>query len=144
MFPTDWSTNSALHMWTDASDKAIGAVYKNEWFLEVFDGDHTWLKKETIAWRELYALVKAVATWSHNMQGMRVVMHIGNESICYCVNINGTSKNKKLMCLIRSLYYYTAQNGFECRAFYLNSAENASADALSRIEFLRFLSTRGI
>ncbi len=54
MFPTDWSSNSALHMWTDASDKAIGAVYKNEWFIELFDGVHLWLKNGTITWRELY------------------------------------------------------------------------------------------
>ncbi len=114
-------------------------VYKNEWFLKVFDSVHLWLKNETIVWRELCALVKAVATWGHNMQGMRVVMHIDNEAIGYCRN-NGTSTNKKLMCLIRSLYYYTAQNDFECRAFYLRSAENATADALSRIDFIRFFS----
>ena len=59
-YDASWTSNIDISMWSDASDWGMGACYNNSWIYERFN-DH--LKCHSIAWRELYALVKAAATW---------------------------------------------------------------------------------
>ena len=107
MYDTIWSSNINLHLWSDASDVGIGGYFDGRWLAAPLT-DH--IKRQTIAWRELYALVVALSTWSQHIQHKRILFYIDNAAIVHIIN-NGCSKNKDLMTLVRSLFFYS------CRKF---------------------------
>ena len=90
------------------------------------------MAKQAIQWKELFAIVLGVAMFGLRVAGMHLAMHIDNESICHCIN-NAKSKDPTIMCVIRSLYYYTAIYKINYKAFHLYTHENYIADALSRL-----------
>lgn len=137
LFPTPWIAAETLHLWTDASNVAAGAVYEKHWFCVPFIGDKKWITNMTICWRELYIVVKSVMTWGHKLANMRVTLNVDNQAVCYCIN-SGTSKNPELMELIRSLYFILCQYNIEVHAIYIPTYDNVCADALSRLDFIRF------
>ena len=134
MYDTIWSSNINLHLWSDASDVGIGGYFDGRWLAAPLT-DH--MKRQTIAWRELYALVVALSTWSQHIQHKRILFYIDNAAIVHIIN-NGCSKNKDLMTLVRSLFCIAAGNSFEFRAEHISSADNAVADALSRGQMYGF------
>ncbi len=136
-FPSEWITTHTLNLYSDSSDLGIGAVFGSEWFCLAFQGSLSWIKTLPINWRELYALVKAIATWGKAIQGKRVTLYIDNQTVVYCIN-KGASRSPDMMSLIRSLYMLLALYDIECRAIYLSTYENSSADALSRMDICRF------
>lgn len=141
MFPTDWNIDESIVIYSDASDLAAGGICGDSWFVVPFTGVNAWMSKMDIAWRELYAAVVCVATFSDILTGKRVSMQIDNQAVYWSIN-NGKSKNPKLMSLIRSLYYYTTKYNIDYKAFYLPTDENTIADAISRLEFDRLRDLR--
>lgn len=136
-FPGEWVTSETLNMFTDASDSGVGAVCGHEWFSIAFIESLRWLKSFPICWRELYALVKAIATWGETLRGKRVTLYIDNQTVVYCIN-KGASRETNLMSLIRTLYLLLAKYDIECKAEYISTVENSSADALSRLDIRSF------
>ena len=136
-YPSPWVSSETIQLYTDASDVAAGRIYKNNWFCIPFLGDKKWCTDMSIAWRELYIVVKSLKTWGHHMVSKRVTLNVDNMVVCYCIN-KGSSKNPELMELIRSLYYILFEHNMECKAIYLPSADNVLADAISRFDFTRF------
>ena len=132
-----WSTNVDLHLWTDASDLAIGAYFGQEWFCEPFTGLTESYKCMSITWRELYAIVKAVATWCHHLKGKMILFHCDNEAVCHIIQ-SGTSKDPAIMSLIRALFFMSAGHDFVCSAVHVRGSINTAADALSRCMVHRF------
>ena len=69
MFQADWQTAADLNLFTDASGTMrFGAYFKEAWIMG------TWSKKQlsrSIQWKELFAIVTAVATWATNGRGRR-------------------------------------------------------------------------
>ena len=130
-------SNTQLQLWTDASDVGYGAYFDGEWIQERFIGKKKQLAINSINWRELYAIVKAAATWGHLFVGKSVCFHCDNMSI---VNIlqKGTSKCPCIMKLVRALFYIGAKYDFVCTAVFIRGTSNGIADALSRFENSRF------
>ena len=62
----DWCTDNILELPTDTSGTAKATVHQNEWFCAMFIGNKQWIQSMSIAWREMYAVVKALATWAPN------------------------------------------------------------------------------
>ena len=113
MFCDDvWSTNVHvdLHLWTEASDLAIGVYFGQEWFCEPFTGLTESYKCMSITWRELYAIVQAVATWCHDLKG-KIMFHCDNEAVCHIIQ-SGTSKDPAIMSWIRALFFMSAGHDF--------------------------------
>ena len=140
-FPEPWVDNDNLQLWTDASNVAAGAVFKNEWFCVPFIGDKKWMADMPIAWRELYIVVLSLNTWGEKMIAHRITLNVDNMAICHCIN-KGSSKNPELMELIRCLYYVMFKYDMECKAVYLPSAANVQADAISRLDFITFRNSK--
>ena len=136
-FPRKLDMQTANIVFTDAADGAAGILYNNSWSILTFTGEHQWMKSMNIAWKELMAVVLCIATFGHLLQNSQVAMNIDNEAVCYCIN-SAKSKDAKLMGLIRALYYYTTMYKIDYHAFHLYTDENASADALSRLDMNRF------
>ncbi len=86
-------------------------------------------------------VVKSVTTFGHFFPNARVTLHIDNEAVCYCVN-NVVSKNDDWMELIRELYYILVKFNLECHTIHLRSEQNYVADAISRLDYVKFCAVR--
>ena len=112
-----------------------GPVYKTEWFYEVFTScSKLDIVNTSITWRELYALVRAIATWGDKLCNKRIIMNCDNIAVMYVVN-SGSSNDVNIMNLVRSLFYITAHSNLEIRVRHISGSCNILSDALSRLIF---------
>ena len=138
-YNTQWTDSDVMHLYTDASNVALGAYFHGQWFVVPFVGCYATFSLLSINWRELCAVALAVATWGSQWQGQRIVMHCDNMCVVECIN-HGASRSPDLMRLIRNMFYVCAQYGVEVTARYVNTHCNDIADSLSRLQFDRFYS----
>jgi hypothetical protein len=99
-----------LGLYTDASDVAIAGYYRGDWFTVIVDDTMRAMSKN---WRELYALVVAIATWGQYLSGKLILVHCDNMSVCHIIR-SGTSKNSYMMKLVRLLFYICAHFNIVC------------------------------
>lgn len=130
----EWSNSDNLELHTDASGIRIGAIFKSQWLTE---GLNMVEQSRSIAWKELFAVVMACASWGMHLKGKKVLIHCDNESVVFSVN-NGTSKCKEMMYLIRQLYHLCVSFNFQCRLCHIPGLKNVLADALSRNKINQF------
>ena len=142
-FLPTWNGVSMIHteidveMYADSSDKGIGCVYKYDWFVVQYVHDRFNLIEKSINWRELYAIVKAVATWGHLLRDKKILLHCDNEAVTYIIN-SGTSRNTEIMKLVRILFYICAHYNIECICRHIAGVNNISAEYLSRLNVVDF------
>ena len=130
----DWTSSVDLQMFTDASDLALAGYFNGEWFIVPLDAEQ---KSRSINWRELYAIVVAVATWGSKLTSKQLLIHCDNMAVCHILK-SGTSKNIQIMTLVRLLFYYCAQYNCVCSAEYISTHDNTLADSLSRLQLSKF------
>lgn len=135
-----WLTNSEICLQTDSSDLAAGCVYKSEWFFVKFEGEHAYMKDKSINWRELYAIVKATATWCELLRAKKVIFYCDNLSIVYILQ-SGCSKNPDIMKLVRALFFIAARYQIEYTAKHIPGIMNTNADHLSRLKIDEFMAS---
>ena len=124
-YDDEWTSNMDMHLYTDASDKAVAGYFNGDWFVLPATTSHS------INWRELYAIVIAAATFGNQWQGKRIIFHCDNMCVVQ-VLCSGTSPNRDIMSLVRKLFLLAATYQFECRSIYINTKVNVIADSLSR------------
>lgn len=125
------------HVFTDASDQAYAGYSAGDWFVNEFTSGTDVERSMSINWREMKALVTAAAVWGPTWHGKRVVFHCDNECVVHVVN-SGTCKSPAIMALVRALFFISAQHEFLVHCVYINTKDNTIADALSRLDFVRF------
>ena len=136
-YDENWTSNTDLELWTDASDTGYGIYYARQWIYEPFSGELEYLTAQPIAVREMYAIVIAAATFGKHFRSYRILFHCDNQNVVSLIN-SGVSKNVELMKLIRKLFYIAAFYNFECSAKYITSKNNYVADAISRGRIKQF------
>ena len=132
----EWIADDHLELYTDSSDIAIGAVFRQYWLCIPFLTEGS-LKAMSITWRELYAIVKAIATWGSEFRNKRILIHCDNAAVVYFVN-SGTSRDPHIMKLVRSLFYLMAIFNLEIRVVHIAGLCNYLSDALSRLQIDTF------
>jgi len=135
-YEDDWTTSADMCLYTDACNVGYGCYFADHWFCEHFN-DMKFTKD--ILWKELYALLKAAATWGGQWSSKRILFYCDNQAVVSILR-SGTSKRSDIMALVRALFYIAAQYNFECTATYISTHDNGVADALSRMQFDRFRS----
>ena len=134
-YDDEWMcADNDLCFFTDASLYGIGGVLQKQWFAAKIPDTYT---IKNIAWKELYALIVACATWGKHFAGKKIIINCDNNAIVHSVN-NGSSKTPELMTLIRRLYFIQAYHNFELKLKYVQSRLNI-ADLPSRLKIQRFL-----
>jgi putative aminopeptidase FrvX len=81
----------------------------------------------------------AAATWGDQWRGKRIRFFNDCEPIVHAVT-KGTSRSPLLMTLIRQLFFVAAEHEFEFRVEHIRGVTNNAADALSRLDQVRFRS----
>ena len=135
LLPHRWKAEQHLRLYTDASGSiGYGAVLGNKWFHGSWDGQ--WLT-QSITLLELYPIVLAVETWSNVMANSCVEFHSDNIAVTDIIN-KQTSKDEKIMFLVRRLVLMCLRFNILFRAFHIPGHKNILADALSRLQVEEF------
>ena len=136
-FINDDITNAAdIHLYTDATQKSFGGIYRNEWFqgnfpYEILD------EQTSMAFFELYPIVMACVLWGHHWGRKRIVFNCDNLATVEIIN-KGRSKIPSIMKLMRKLTYHSAMHSFIIHSQHIRTETNCIADSLSRYQMLRF------
>lgn len=129
----------ANQLTSDASDKAVGAVYHHEVI-------YLPLSPQQIKWhinvKELFAFLVAIREWGSTFQRkhLKFIPRLGAQldSVTALTWINkGSSKSKPAMKILRELFWRSATQGFRVTCSHIPGKKNVIADAASRLEFHR-------
>jgi hypothetical protein len=130
-----WITSPHLHLYTDASASlGFGAVFGSSWFFG--EWDNAW-RYQNITLLELYPILVSLKVWGQLFSNKCVLFHTDNQALVSVIN-NQTSKETKVMHLIRQLVLITLQHNILFQAVHIMGSRNCLADHLSRLQLARF------
>lgn len=148
LWEEEWlEVTNSLQPHTDACNSGYGAVCGRQWFHAQWSPEQQRLAEEdtisrdSMPFKELYALVTAAATWGHQWNRKRITFRTDCEPVVVSLN-KGTSRNRRMMQLLRLLHYYAAKHHFKYRAVHIPGVDNVIADELSRVHSVSQLSPR--
>ncbi|MEE8386052.1 MAG: reverse transcriptase domain-containing protein, partial [Dehalococcoidia bacterium] len=100
-----WTSSPDLRLASDASNLGLGITFQEDWCCIPFDAP-PWdtARNLDIAWRELLAVVVALATFGPRLAGKRVLLDCDNQAIVSAIN-EGTIRSPSIMCLVRALFF---------------------------------------
>ena len=119
-------------MSSDASLKGIGAFCQGNYFHAEIPENIKKIPGVHIAHFELWAIIAAVKTWKHRINGCKFIMGCDNLAVVTIIN-TGRSKDKLLQKLLRELIYVITENQAEIVTRFVPSGENVIPDLLSRL-----------
>jgi hypothetical protein len=138
---------SLLQPHTDACVEGYAAVCGTEWFHATWTEEQQRLaqdddmSRDSMPWKELYAIVAAAATWGSMWSRRRVLFFTDCMPVVHAL-AKGASRTRRIMQLIRLLHHYAATHHFVYRVQHIPGVENNIADELSRVHAMSQLSTR--
>jgi len=128
--PRDRTTFEA---WTDASGKkGIGGHFRDLVFSTRVPARH---RKRHINWKEMYAVLHAFILWHEHWEHGRLVLHCDNEAVVE--GINKKSIRGPAIRPLQRILLIAAAFDIELIAYWIPTAENKIADALSRFDYKR-------
>jgi hypothetical protein len=130
--------SSILQPHTDACVEGYAAVCDRQWFHGRWTSEQSLLAqdgamgRDSMPWKELFAIVAAAATWGHLWERRKVIF------VCDCMPVvqalsKGASRTRRMMQLIRVLHFYAARHHFVYKAEHIAGVDNIVADELSRV-----------
>src|SRR6185437_717602 len=132
---SNWTAAHSLSIYTDACIQGYGAVFKTHWFACSWTADEerqaSRNKRDSMPFKELYALARAAVTWGSAWRGHKILFH------CDCKPIveawrKGDSRKKEISQLIRILLFIAATHDFKMNIVHIAGVDNVYADMLSR------------
>ena len=131
-----FQSDSAVEIFTDASGSlGFAAVMGRLWFSGTWPS--SWWQAQNIFLLELIPVFLALSTWADTLANKIVILRVDNEALVHVLN-KQTSKDEKVMFLIRKLVLLCLRRNIQIRAVHIFGAENLLADALSRQKIEQF------
>ena len=147
LWEEEWiGDTSVLQPHTDACVEGYAAVCGTQWFHGTWTAEQHRLAqddsmlRDSMPWKELFAIVAAAATWGARWTRRRVVFFTDCMPVVQALT-KGASRTRRIMQLIRILHFTAAQHHFVYRVQHVPGVENAIADELSRVHDVSQLST---
>jgi hypothetical protein len=94
-------------------------------------------KRDSMPWKELHAVARAVATFGSFWQGCRVHVHTDCESVIKAWK-KGDSRKTEMAALVRTLLFMCAVYDLELHLDFIAGVDNVRADLLSRGQIVCF------
>ena len=127
-------SSDELELYTDASGLGFGCVYGNKWALgEWVD---PW-KGYPIFVREFFAIWIAIHTWGDAWVDKQVVVHT-DSAPARDIWLKGSTPDKEVMRIVRAMFLFAAKRNINILIKHVSGKSNNLADALSRLQVLRF------
>ncbi|XP_067681481.1 uncharacterized protein [Haliotis asinina] len=134
-----WLSGQHLRLFTDASSThGFGAYFQGSWTCASWP--QAWIQKgytKDMTLLELFPIVVALKLWGNCLSNKKVMFTCDNQAVVHIIN-KQSSKNKRVMALVRCLVLLSLQHNIIFHAKYISTHENAIADALSRFQWHRF------
>ena len=131
----EWAPLPDFQVSSDAAGTlGFGAIFQHQWFCGPWSACQLPL---SIAYKELFPIVVAAHLWGPQWSCRRVEFLCDNESVVAVLS-TGTSRDPKLMVLLRFLALLAVRHSFSFKASSVPGKANPVADALSRFQFQRF------
>ncbi|XP_062597918.1 uncharacterized protein LOC134259342 [Saccostrea cucullata] len=133
-----WQEDDSLHFYSDSSSShGCGVVFGKHWCS--LHWPHGWPEEcyRDITFLELVPIVLGVMIWAESLRNKKLLLHIDNLSLVYIIN-NKSSKNKRIMILVRMLVLQTLKFNVQIKAQHIPGVKNEIADAISRFQWTRF------
>ena len=131
----EWVPEADFELSSEASGKKGFGVYNNgAWFYR------TWLPAQQplgMAYKELFPIVLACHIWGQSWSNKRIKFWCDNQSVVHILQ-SGTSKDDKIMHLVRGLFLVTAKFNFRVCAEHILGKTNHIADSLSCFNLQEF------
>ena len=136
---SDWLDPAKIaHVYTDACVDGFAAVTGTQWFQRRWTDEQeaaardSDMARDSMPWKELYAIVAAAATWGPLWSRQRVLFWTDCQPVVQALD-KGASRTRRMMQLIRALHFYAARHSFSYWLQHIAGADNAIADELSRV-----------
>ena len=136
-----WVQNDDLELFTDSAGSrqlGCGAYYQGKWVS--FKWPDFWSEDifKDITYLELVPIVLAFYTWANHLAGKKIIIRSDNYAVVDIMN-KKTSKNKRVMSLIRHLTLMLLSYNIQIRAKHIPGKINQIADSISRFLWSRLL-----
>lgn len=138
-FPSlTWQDDETLKFYTDSSgSKGCGVIFGSQWCYLAWPSHWFYETTKDITFLELVPIVLGVFIWAEQLYAKKLLLHIDNLSLVHIIN-QKSSKNNRVMVLIRALVLYTLSYNIQVRAIHVPGKNNNIADAISRFQWSRF------
>ena len=133
LLKTEWLSSSKLKIQIEASNLGFAAIFDNEWLMGEFTIKERLLN---ITVREFYPIAVAIDVWPECFRNKFVLFFCDNEAVVHIIN-NQTSKDKKIMSVLRFLVIQCMKHNVVFRAKHVPGRDNQLADCLSRLQVNR-------
>ena len=135
----EWVENEDLELYADASGSralGCGSYYRGKWVS--FKWPDYWSKDvfKDITYLELIPIVLAFYTWANSLAGKKIIIRSDNNALVEIIN-KKTSKNKRVMSLIRHLILMLLSYNIQIQAKHIPGKINEIADSISRFQWHR-------
>lgn len=142
VLPTEPNASNQLVIYTDACDTGYAALCNTEWFAGQWTEEERQLARradrESMPWKEMYAIVRAASTWGHTWRGRNVLARCDCQPVVMAWQ-KGDSQSPGLATLIRTLLFISATHDFCLSMLHIPGVDNVFADLLSRSQVATFL-----
>ena len=119
---------------SDASDLGYGGYWAGRWFSLPWPPH---LRRYSITWREMYAVLVACSTWGVFWQRKRILFHCDKEAVV-TVWEKWSCKCPHIMALVRAFFFTAASHNFHLCIVHIPGTNNCIADHLSRLSLQKF------
>lgn len=134
-----------VEVFTDACTTGYGAVCGQQWFSGKWTAEESSSalrsERDSMPWKELHAVVRAVATWAPSWAGKHVMLRCDCEPVVLLWR-KSDSTETRMAALLRVLLFVVAKNDFTLSIEHIAGADNIAADLLSRGQVTAFLELR--
>jgi hypothetical protein len=113
----------------------VAGYFDRKWFVQQFQGHFMFLQKCSITFREMFAIITALATWASSMRRKKILWQCDDMAIVY-ISQSCTSNDWSIMNLDGSVLFI--QFDLELSAVHIISEHNDVAECLSRLQMDRF------
>ena len=130
-----WTSSDKLQLYTDASGSiGFGGMLKESWFYGPWPDQ---CKSLHITILELYPIVLAMLIFGSHLSNRCVLFLTDNQAVVHIIN-KQTSRDKKIMILVRLLVTTCLKYNIHFKSKHVSGKLNIEADALSRLQILKF------
>jgi len=127
-----WLSSDTIKLYSDAAgSKGYAVVYGHRWAAGPFPDSWTHLH---ITIKELYPIVLAICMWGPTLANQKIMFHTDNQACVHIINTQ-TSRDPKIMKLVRHLALSSLTNNILFRATHVPGKHNVIPDLLSRFKF---------
>lgn len=138
----DWITSFDMQLFTDSAGagpgKGCGCYFQGKWAFLPWPKE--WFGSDILldlTFLETIPIALAIFLWYERLQRKRIIFNIDNLAVVSVLN-SKSSKNSRVMSLVRYIVYWSMLGSFQIKAVHIASVNNCIADAISRGQFQRF------